>query len=72
MGVYIQYMVTRFYRDPNLNRRHESWDFMRRLSDQDNKPWLILGDFNEILWSFEKMGGCKKMEVQMVEFRKTL
>ncbi|KAK9938018.1 hypothetical protein M0R45_014779 [Rubus argutus] len=29
---------------------HQSWN--------DGTPWLVIGDFNELLWSFEKEGGA--------------
>ncbi|KAA3474501.1 Exo_endo_phos domain-containing protein [Gossypium australe] len=47
---------TGFYGEPNGN----------------NLPWLVAGDFNEILFSFEKQGERIREERQMDAFRKTL
>ncbi|PPD96667.1 hypothetical protein GOBAR_DD06303 [Gossypium barbadense] len=35
-------------------------------------PWVVIGDFNEILSSFEKRGGRLKSAHQMTKFRSTL
>ena len=35
-------------------------------------PWLVIGDFNEILEQLEKDGGAQRREVQMDLFRNTL
>lgn len=35
-------------------------------------PWVIIGDMNEILYSFEKEGGNERQERFMQAFRETL
>ena len=35
-------------------------------------PWLCAGDFNEILWSHEKLGLGPRQEVCMKSFRDTI
>ena len=40
---------TSFYGEPDANKRNESWRLLRELARQDNKPWMCMGDFNEIL-----------------------
>lgn len=42
---------------------------MKRWEDQ---PWLIFGDFNEILAQSEKWGGRNMLEQQLTEFRRVL
>lgn len=37
--------------------RKESWDLLSCLKRGNNRPWLIAGDFNEILFTYEKKGG---------------
>ena len=49
--------LTRFYGQPDHNHRRESWALLKHLSRLDNKPWLCMGDFNEILAFHEKTGG---------------
>ena len=39
---------------------------------QEKLPWVCIGDFNEILYRFEKQGGHPKPQVQMERFRDAL
>jgi hypothetical protein len=45
---------------------------MRTLHHQSDLPWMCVGDFNEILYSFEKQGGATKSQAQMDKFRDAL
>ena len=38
------------------------WKQMEKLNCEEGKPWLILGDFNDILYNFEKEGGREDEE----------
>jgi hypothetical protein len=42
------------------------------LHSQSNLPWALIGDFNEILYSFEKEGGNPRPETYMQAFRDVL
>lgn len=48
--------LTCFYEFPNRTRRRESWEFIRSLASRSSLPWIIYGDFNDILCSADKMG----------------
>ncbi|KAA3468587.1 putative Transposon TX1 [Gossypium australe] len=48
------------------------WNLLRRLSCDCNCPWLVAGDFNEIMYSFEKSGGLPRDSKRMEVFRDTL
>ncbi|XP_024006491.1 uncharacterized protein LOC112083001 [Eutrema salsugineum] len=39
--------------------RHELWERLERISTTRNGPWMLVGDFNEILSNEEKIGGQK-------------
>ena len=59
---------TRFYGEPETNRRIEAWNTLRRLNHHPNIPWLCAGDFNEIIKPEEKMGGVLRNNAQMQLF----
>lgn len=48
---------TGFYGSPIEQSRKDSWNLLCRLKAESNDPWLVLGDFNEIMFSFEKDKG---------------
>ncbi|KAA3466905.1 reverse transcriptase [Gossypium australe] len=58
--------MSRKNRDKNF-----AWNLLRRLGQGCNYPWLV-GDFNEIMYSFEKSSGVPREQKRMEEFRDTL
>ncbi|KAA3486648.1 BEACH domain-containing lvsC [Gossypium australe] len=44
------------YGSSYLKYKNIAWNLLRRLGQEDNYPWLVEGDSNEILYSFEKSG----------------
>lgn len=66
---------TGFYGQPQSYLRHFSWDLLRRikgLNELRDLPWLVGGDFNEICYDTEKIGGNRRSPSQMQAFRDTL
>ncbi|KAA3455040.1 reverse transcriptase [Gossypium australe] len=61
-----------FYGSPYLKDKNIAWDVLRRLSSENTHPWLVAGDFNEILFSFEKKGGGLRDQGRMDAFRDIL
>lgn len=62
---------TGFYCNPNRKQRKFSWNFLNRLysgGNSGNLPWLIGGDFNEILFDSEKFGGRFRSREAMQAF----
>ncbi|KAL6185364.1 hypothetical protein ACLB2K_041498 [Fragaria x ananassa] len=53
-------------------RKYLTWELLKKLGSQDKGPWLLGGDFNEILWAIEKEGGQITAEKQMDGFREAL
>ncbi|KAL2894806.1 hypothetical protein RDABS01_010715 [Bienertia sinuspersici] len=39
------------------NQKHKTWNLLQDLGEQNNLPWAIMGDFNEVLLECEKKGG---------------
>ncbi|KAL4385506.1 hypothetical protein GQ457_15G018210 [Hibiscus cannabinus] len=49
-----------------------NWALIDRLRGASPLPWLLGGDFNEILTLFEKQGGNRKPHHQLTDFRECL
>ncbi|CAH9112818.1 unnamed protein product [Cuscuta europaea] len=47
---------TGFYGCPERTRRRESWDILKSLSLGIDQPWLVMGDFNDLIFATEKRG----------------
>jgi hypothetical protein len=47
---------TGFYGDPSAQNKQLMWDYIRNLSTMVDLPWVMIGDFNEIMYSHEKEG----------------
>ncbi|KAA3488794.1 reverse transcriptase [Gossypium australe] len=67
-----EWRFTGFYGSPYSKDRSYVWNLLRHLSQDCNFPWLVAGDFNEILYSFEKRGGVPREQKRMEAFRDTL
>nr|GMD72664.1 uncharacterized protein LOC109162712 [Ipomoea batatas] len=48
---------TGFYGQPDRSRRAEGWELLKKLSMRSNLPWVVAGDFNDIMHQSEKNGG---------------
>ncbi|VFQ64823.1 unnamed protein product [Cuscuta campestris] len=48
--------MTCFYGFPERSRRSESWNLLRSLSTRSSLPWVVVGDFNDLLFQHEKQG----------------
>jgi hypothetical protein len=63
---------TSFYGHPEAPKRHETWALLRLLANYAPKPWVCIGDFNEVVSMSEKWGGNVRRESQMRDFRLAL
>ncbi|KAH1097584.1 hypothetical protein J1N35_014505 [Gossypium stocksii] len=67
-----EWRFTSFYGSPYMQNKIALWDLLRSLSKEQNYPWLVCVDFNEIMYSFEKSGGQSRKEKRMEAFRGVL
>uniref|UniRef100_A0A803PRV4 CCHC-type domain-containing protein n=1 Tax=Cannabis sativa TaxID=3483 RepID=A0A803PRV4_CANSA len=63
---------TGFYGDPDPSQRFHSWKLLKRISRMYSGPWVVGGDFNEIVSQREKKGGLPKPNYLIHNFRKAL
>jgi hypothetical protein len=63
---------TGFYGEPSWENKHLSWDRLRDLKVVTTMPWVVMGDFNEILYSFEKEGGRTRPNKFLLAFQEAL
>ena len=68
----LQWRFTEFYGEPETGKRGESWRSLEHLSGRLNLPWVVMGDFNEIMFAGEKLGGNSRPEWQMHQFCEVL
>ncbi|XP_019190157.1 PREDICTED: uncharacterized protein LOC109184594 [Ipomoea nil] len=52
-----KWCMTGFYGLPQRTRRNESWEMLRSLAPRSNLPWVVIGDFNDLLYQHEKRRG---------------
>jgi exonuclease III len=52
----LRWRFTGFYGHSVAYRRRESWALLDKLHSMDDLPWSLMGDFNEILSSDERLG----------------
>lgn len=61
--------LTGFYDEPETSRRIDTLGLLKGLAYVNILPWLCLGDFNELISQYEKLGGALRHGRQMELFR---
>ncbi|XP_074347087.1 uncharacterized protein LOC141685909 [Apium graveolens] len=61
-----------FYGYPERAKRRDSWSLIRRLSGLDSLPWLIMGDFNDLMYESDKQGNVPHPNYLLNGFRETI
>ncbi|MBA0600237.1 hypothetical protein Gorai_006432 [Gossypium raimondii] len=63
-----QWRFTGFYGASIARCRDSTWSLLKNLGSSKHLPWLVCGDFNEIIYSFEKVGEIPRDERGMEIF----
>jgi hypothetical protein len=63
---------TGFYGEPRSDQREISWRALRTLNASRRHLWLCMGDFNGILMSHEKQGGCLNRKAVWTDLGRSL
>lgn len=61
-----------FNGNPRVQLRKDSWNLLRKLRGDSRSPWIVFGDFNEVLYSWEMEGARERNKMQMRRFREVL
>lgn len=68
----MEWRFTGFYGEPVRSKRKRSWELLKYLRAEYDKPWLSAGDFNEILDAHEQFGGIHREDWMMEGFREAV
>lgn len=52
----LEWRLTCYYGFSERNKGKDSWNLLRSLSSISSLPWCIIGDFNDLLTTTDKMG----------------
>ncbi|KAI9127554.1 hypothetical protein K1719_000547 [Acacia pycnantha] len=55
-----RFLLTSVYAIPHSNLRSVLWSKLKGMAAAINQPWLVIGDFNDILTSSERSGGARE------------
>ena len=67
-----QWRFTGIYREFKWEEKYLTWQRMRDLKASHDLPWVMMGDFNEILYLHEKEVGNPRPQQYMNAFRDAL
>lgn len=67
-----QWLFTGVYGESKSEEKDNTWETLQELKSKFHLSWLCCGDFNEILFDYEKVGGVPRPESCMEKFRQAL
>ena len=65
----LSFLLTAFYTSANFTKHKFFWDYLQNLATAVSLPWVLLGDFNDMLSNDEKMGGLLVNRTRITAFR---
>lgn len=68
----VEWRITGAYGDKKTEEKAKTWRLLKLLYNQYTKPWLCLGDYNELLFGCKKVGGQPRSAACMERLRNTL
>jgi hypothetical protein len=60
------------YGEAKASDRYKMWSVLRTIKPHSDRPWLMLGDFNEAMWQEEHFSRTTRSEGLMQDFREVL
>ena len=68
----LTWLISAIYASPRLVERRILWNNLKTVAQLHNLPWLMLGDFNEVLCGEDKFGGNQVNLNRTLEFKECL
>ena len=68
----LSFLLTAVYASPNFYKHQLFWNYLQNLATIVALPWVLLGDFNDMLSKDEKMGGLPLNRNRVTAFRNCL
>jgi len=65
----LAFFLSCIYGDPVREHRKDVWDRLSTVGMVRNEPWVLVGDFNELLTAAEKVGGPDRHDSTFWDFR---
>ncbi|KAL8536304.1 hypothetical protein ACS0TY_011794 [Phlomoides rotata] len=63
-----QWRFTGVYGFPKESQKWKTGRMLEYLVGRSSLPWLVLGDFNQIMYGFEKVGRRARVDESLVAF----
>ncbi|XP_019167808.1 PREDICTED: uncharacterized protein LOC109163513 [Ipomoea nil] len=63
---------TGYYGYPEGHRQREAWRMLRQLAGESLLPWVIMGDYNDLMYQADKRGHAPHPPWQINSFRETI
>jgi hypothetical protein len=63
---------TLIYGEPKACDRHLMWTKLQRIKPRSDRPWLMMGNFNEAMWQEEHFSLTRRSERLILDFREIL
>ena len=68
----LSWIISPMYATPHLTKRKILWSNLTKVAQLHNLPWLVLGDFNEVLCGEDRYGGRQVNINRALEFKECL
>ena len=65
----VSFLLTAVYTPPQFHKRKFFWEYLQNLALHVSLPWVLLGDFNDMISDEEKLGGLPVNRTRMSAFR---
>ena len=68
----LSFLLTVVYAPPQFIKRKPFWDYLQNLAMNISLPWILIGDFNDMISEEEKLGGLPVNRTHIAAFRNCL